>query len=257
MASCKNATLPETSGCDRDTNPTTRKVSATILITMKFPRSLFLAATLGGLAIAVPTNGLAQTITFTDATLVPITVIGPFTASGTFRTSDGSKGNYTVTYSFSGATTTTTSVYTLLSSTQTSTDTTVTTNNLDGSRIVTFSHLGFGATVPFSSTTTYPTTIQTTAATVTSPKGTSGAVGTGTYTAADGTSGTLVSLLTHGNQEVITSTEYTSAVGVRTRELRIENNGGTNQVIRTLTVDSANALTATALTLFPGRHHDK
>jgi len=165
------------------------------------------------------------------------------TARGFFQSSDGNKGTYVETYVFSNGTTTDTVVYTLNDSTETSTEMLTATTNTDGTKTIVFSDTGFGATVAFTSTTTY-----------TASKGGS-AVGTGTFTAVDGTTGVLAAVVARNRQTSITSTDFTSALGVISREVRLEEKGGGGDVVKTLEVDATGTLTTATITRLGGMRH--
>ncbi len=165
------------------------------------------------------------------------------TVTGTFTSSDGNKGTYVETYTIVGTVATDTIVYTSTTLSETSTETLTTTTNTDGTKVVVFSDLGFGATVAFTSTITYGI-------------GTSGnAVGTGTFVAVDGTTGTLTAILAKNGQTSITSIAFTSALGVLTREVRLEENGNGCDTDTILDVDAAGVLTVTTIARLGGMHH--
>ena len=95
--------------------------------------------------------------------------------------------------------------------------TTTTTTNPDGTTTVVFSDLDFGATVAFTSTTTYSAPVN------------GSAIGTGTFTAVDGTTGNLTSVTTRTGQADANSINFTSAAGALTRQLRLEERGWTRR----------------------------
>ena len=216
---------------------------------MKIQRSILVLTTVGGLALASPLASRAETSTHSSSTSQDRT------ASGSFRLSDGTVGTYVDTLTVADNVSTDKVVYTATSASGTSTVTTVTTLNTDGSRLVVYTDLGFGATVPFTSTTTFAACVTASASTGGHGNMTAGSIGTGTYTAADGTAGTLVSLLTRDGQDTILSTDYTSAAGVLTRELRLTSQGPGSLTIRTLSATAANVLTVTTLSRFSDDHH--
>ena len=216
---------------------------------MKIPIKPILPFTFAGcLATAslfAVTGSHAQTATPT-ATASPSGTPTPtdHTAKGQFRDSSGNSGTFVETFTVADDVTTDTVVYTLSSdSTQTSTETLTTTTNTDGTKTVVYSDLGFGATAAFTSTTTYAA----------STKGV--AAGTGTFTAADGTTGTLIALSIHNGPTSITNTDFTSAAGAVTREVRLEEKGGGGDSVKTVDVDAAGTVTVTTVTRFGGMHH--
>ncbi len=165
------------------------------------------------------------------------------TVSGTFTFSDGNKGTYVETYTVVGVVATDTTVYTSTTLSETSTETLTTTTNTDGTKIVVFSDLGFGATVAFTSTITYAASTD------------GNAVGTGTFVSVDGTVGTLTAVLAKDGQTSITSINFTSALGVLTREVRLEDNGNGCDTDKILDVDAAGVLTVTTIARLGGMHH--
>lgn len=162
--------------------------------------------------------------------------------SGQFKSSDGDAGTFIETYTVADPVTTDTIIYTMTDSTTTRTETLTTTANSDGTKTVTVNELGFGDTTAFTSTTTFAAS-----------KGGS-AVGTGIYTAADGTTGVLAVVIARNGQTSITSTDFTSATGILTREIRLEEKGQ-GDTVKTLNVDASGALTVTTITRFGGMHH--
>ena len=167
------------------------------------------------------------------------------TASGNFQTGDGSKGTYTETFTVSGAVTTDTVVYTLTSSAETSTVTTTTTANTDGTQTVEFSDLAFGATTAFTSTTNY------------TPDSSGDAVGTGTFTAADGTTGTLTAVKVRAEHVNTTSFNFTNTAGALTRQVRLEERGGPGDLLKVADVDVLGTLTTTTIMRFDDARHPR
>ena len=165
------------------------------------------------------------------------------TASGNFQTGDGSKGTYTETFTVSGAVTTDTVVYTLTSSAETSTVTTTTTVNTDGTQTVEFSDQAFGAATAFTSTTNYTL------------DSSGDAAGTGTFAAADGTTGTLTALKVRGEHVSTTSLNFTSTAGALTRQVRLEARGGPGDLLKVADVDVLGTLTTTTILRFDDAHH--
>ena len=165
------------------------------------------------------------------------------TVNGQFRSSDGSSGTFVETFTVADAVTTDTIVYALTDGTTTSTETLTTTANADGTKTVVYSDLAFGASTAFTSTTTY-----------TAAQGGS-AVGTGTFTAADGTTGVLAAVSARNGHNSIVSTDFTSVTGVLTREVRLEEMANPGDVVKLLEVDAAGVLTTTTVTRFGGMHH--
>lgn len=106
-----------------------------------------------------------------------------------------------------------------------------------------FNELGFGATAAFTSTTSF-----------TSVKGGS-AVGTGVFTATNGTSEVLATVVARNGQTSIISTDFTSTAGVLTRQVRLEEKGDGDDVVETFDVDATGTLTESIITLFGGMHH--
>ena len=164
-------------------------------------------------------------------------------ASGNFQTGDGRKGTYSETFTVSGSVTTDTVVYTLTSSAETSTVTTTTTANTDGTQTVEFSNLGFGATTAFASTTNYTL------------DGSGDAVGTGTFTAADGTTGALTAVRVRAEHVSTTSFNFTSTAGALTRQVRLEARGGPGDLLKVADVDVLGTLTTTTILRSDDAHH--
>ena len=162
--------------------------------------------------------------------------------SGRFQTSAGLKGSYEETFTVADSVATDTVVYTSADGTETSTVTTTTTANTDGTTTVAFSDLDFGATVAFTSTTTYSAPVD------------GSAIGTGTFTAVDGTTGTLVSVTTRTGQANVNSISFTSAAGALTRQVRLEEHGGPGDTLKVADVDVLGTLTSTTMLRFDGRH---
>lgn len=202
------------------------KIHSTPFLALAFTGCLLTA----GLSSASPAS--AATSTSKDRTI-----------SGTFTSSDGNKGTYVETYTVVGAVATDTIVYTSTTLSETSTETLTTTTNTDGTKTVVFSKLGFGATVAFTSTITY----------ITSTGG--NAVGTGTFVAVDGTVGTVTAVLAKNGQTSITSIDFTSALGVLTREVRLEENSNGCDTDKILDVDASGVLTVTTIARLGGMHH--
>ncbi len=207
-------------------------------------RPLFTLALTGCLAASLST---APTASAQTATPTPTVTATPTptdrTANGQFHDSNGNQGTYVETFTVADDVATDTIVYTLSGSTGTRTETLTTTTNTDGTKTVVFSDLGFGATVAFTSTTTY-----------TVGKGGS-AVGSGTFTAADGTTGVLAAVVAHNGQTSITSTDFTSTAGVLTREVRLEEKANGSDTEKVLEVDGSGTLTTVTTTRFGGMHH--
>ena len=164
------------------------------------------------------------------------------TTSGSFQTSAGIKGSYEETFTVAGLVVTDTVVYTSADGTETSTVTTTTTTNPDGTTTVVFSDLDFGATVAFTSTTTYSAPVN------------GSAIGTGTFTAVDGTTGNLTSVTTRTGQADANSINFTSAAGALTRQLRLEERGGPGDTLKVVDVDVLGTLTSTTMSRFDGMH---
>ena len=81
------------------------------------------------------------------------------------------------------------------------------------------------------------------------------AVGTGAYTAADGTTGVLAAVTARNRLTSITSMDFTSAAGVVTRQVRLEEKGEGSDAVKMFVVDASGTLTATTSTRFGGMHH--
>lgn len=163
-----------------------------------------------------PFSAFALTIAaFTALSLAPTDASAQSditTIRGDFKDSNGNKGTYVATITKDGTSTTEQVVFTRKSDQATSTDTTTTVKNTDGSRTVNFSHNNFGATAQFTS-----------AKTVT-PEKHGQAYGTGTYTTAEGVSGTVTTLESGiGGTTAVNSTRA-SANGT-TIELRLRESG--------------------------------
>ena len=124
----------------------------------------------------------------------------------------------------------------------TSTITTTTTTNTDGSKVVVFSDLDFGATVASAFTINLAVPVSGSAA------------GTGTFTLPTGTAGTLTALRFSVGGEEVTSLTLTSALGVVTTEVLIAGTSGCS-ADELLSVSAANALTVTTIKLSAGSHH--
>ena len=173
--------------------------------------------------------------------------------NGNFRYNDGtttSAGTFVETHATSGTTTTDTVVYTLTSTGATSTDTTATTTNTDESKTVVYTHTAFGATASFAATVTFPayTTTRTTNRGSTITRTSASPYGTGTFTAADGTTGTLTTIVADG----IEATDLNDATTGLTRELREDGDGFASS--KTYSVSPAGVVTITSLTRFSGSH---
>ncbi len=208
---------------------------------MKKPSLLFTLALAGYLAAAGPSLplALAQTTTTTHN----------YAISGGFRSSDGTAGTYVETRFNNGTSTTDTIVYTSTDATTTGTDTTVTTLNADDSKTVVFTHVALGTTAPFTSTTTFAAlTTTATYAGGTTTRTSPSPYGTGTFTAEDGTTGTLTTFVADG----IASTDYVNATLGLTRVFREEGSDGRRNSIKILSVSPAGVLTTTTLTLNRG-----
>lgn len=149
------------------------------------------------------------------------------TITGRFKFKDGNKGTFVTTTTKSDTGDTELTVYTRSSDQDTSTDTTVTTDNADGTKLVTYSHNDFGATAQFTSTKTV------------TPEKYGEAYSTGTYTTADGISGVLSTLETSIGNIVAVNATYTTATGV-SRDLRLKDSelGFTAEKIITIQPDS-------------------
>ncbi len=132
------------------------------------------------------------------------------TVKGDFRSSDGNSGTYVATIAVNGEVTTETVVYTRSSDQETSTDITTTTKDpADKSRTISYSHTDYGSTAEFTSNKT-----------IAKVKG--GFSGSGTYTTAAGTTGTLTSLESSASGVSAKTTTYTSSAGKVTTNLRLE-----------------------------------
>ena len=163
-----------------------------------------------------------------------------YTISGQF-TETGYSGTYVETHTVVTDVTTDTLVLTATTA-AVSTITTTTTTNTDGSKIVVFSDLGFGASVASTFTVDLAAPVS------------GSAVGTGTFILSGGTTGTLKALrFTVGGEEV-TSLVLTSLTGVVSEDVLISGGAGC-AADEILSVSAANALTVTSLKLSAGSHH--
>ena len=202
---------------------------------MKTPPSSLLILTLAGCfaathpCAAVPSSSSASTTQ-------------DHTTSGSFQTSAGIKGTHEETFTVADSVATDTVVYTSADGTEASTVTTTTKTNTDGTSTVVFSDLDFGATVTFISTTTYSAPVD------------GSAIGTGTFTAVDGTTGTLTSITTRTGQANVNSINFTSTAGALTRQVRLEERGGPADTLKVADVDVLGTLTSTAMSRFEGMH---
>ena len=191
-------------------------------------------------------TGCLATIHWSSAatsTTTPTTTTPGHTSSGDFQTSAGIKGSYEETFAIADSVVTDTVVYTSADGTETSTVATTTTTNTDDTTTVVFSDLDFGATVAFTSTTTYSAPVD------------NSTIGTGTYAAADGTTGTLTAIITRTGQANVTSINFTSAAGALTRQVRLEERGGPGDTLKVVDVDVLGTLTSTTLSRFDDMHH--
>ena len=168
-----------------------------------------------------------------------------YTIAGNFTTT-GYSGTYVDTHAVVGDVTTDTLVLTATASSTTaaatSTITTTTTTNTDGSKVVVFSDLDFGATVASTFTIDLAAPVSHSAA------------GTGTFTLSSGTTGTLTALRFSLGGEEVTSLDLTSAAGVVTEEVLLSGTSGC-AADELLSVSAANALTVTSIKLSAGSHH--
>lgn len=167
------------------------------------------------------------------------TTSADYTLSGSF-TETGYSGTYVETHTVVGDVTTDTIVLTSTAAT-TSTITTTTTTNTDGSKVVVFSDLAFGATVASVFTADLAAPVS------------GSAVGLGTFTLSGGTAGTLRAVRFSVGGEEITSLTLTSALGVVTQEVFIAGADGCARD-EVLSVSAADALTVTSLKL-TGKTH--
>lgn len=124
------------------------------------------------------------------------------TIIGAFKFNDGNKGTYVTTITKTDTADTEVTVFTRVSDKATSTDTTVTTDNSDGTKLVTYSHNDFGATALYTSSKTV------------TPEKHGEAYGTGTFTNAAGVSGSLATLETKIGNINAASETYTTSTGI-------------------------------------------
>ncbi len=168
---------------------------------------------------------------------------GSYTISGDFTTSTGYSGTYVDTRAVvSDVTTDTLVLISTALTASTSTITTTTTTNTDGSKILVFSDLDFGASVANIFTINLAVPVSGSAA------------GTGTFTLPIGTAGTLTALQFAVGGEEVTSLALTSALGVTTTEVLISGTSGC-AADELLSLSAANALTVTSIKLSAGSHH--
>lgn len=160
---------------------------------------------------------------------------GGKTLKGTFHSSDGVSGKFVDTIEVNGATTTEKRVLTRKSDGATSTDTTVTTKTSDTSETVVYTHVGYGTSATYTSTKT-----------VTKVKG--GATGLGTYTDANGVSGTLKSLDTTSGLTDISATQATDANNAVTTDLHTQETDADRGLIKDITVAPDGTVSSTVST---------
>jgi hypothetical protein len=158
------------------------------------------------------------------------------TRKGAFKSTDGNRGTFIETVVTNGDTKTDTFVYTRGSDKETSTDITTTTDVSATSHTVSYSHTDYGSTTPFVSKKT-----------VDEVKG--GNFGTGTYTNADGVSGTFRTLETSAGSVSVVSAAYIPSTGAGTNDLRVEEDTLGFKVVRTLSVDPAGTTSSITNTL--------
>ena len=201
-------------------------------------RSHLLAAALTGCLAAgnlvAVSSAVAQTTTATTTR--------DRTTTGNYRSTDGTAGTYIETFSLAGKVSTDKIVYTPTGSTETITDLMVVTVNADGTKTSVTTQFALGATTP--STFTVAVSAQVHGA----------AAGTGTFTLADGTAGTLTALVYKAGPANLTSLDLASAAGL-TRVLRSEERGNGGDSDTLVTVTPAGTLTSVTLIRFGGMHH--
>ncbi len=204
-----------------------------------------LAILAASLALA-PTRVSAQDLTGSISTVFatssePLTTVYPVvqTRSGNFKSTDGTSGTFVNTITTSSATTKSdVVVFTRSSDGKTKTDTTNTTTNGDGSREVAYSSVDYGATAPFTSSKT-----------VTKEKH-GQFVGTGNFTTADGTSGTLTTLETKAETVNVVSAVYNNSTTGITNDLRLEDDGFGFVTAKHLSLDPTGKLTVEVTTRY-------
>ena len=192
-----------------------------------------------------PTRGSAQSITTTVGTVAvgPVESLTTYpviqTRSGNFKSTDGNSGTFVNTITTTSPTTKgDVVVFTRSSDGKTKTETTNTTINGDGSREVAYSSVDYGATAPFTSNKT-----------ITKEKH-GQFVGTGNFTTADGTSGTLTTLETKAETVNVVSAVYNNATTGITNDLRLEDDGFGFVTTKHLNLDPTGKLTVFVTTRY-------
>lgn len=166
--------------------------------------------------------------------------------SGSYTSSDNTTGTFVETRTVSGAVTTDQIVYTQDTTALISTDTAVVTLNTDGSATLAFTHLGFGSTVPFTSTLAFAaTSVTVNGTTKTFP----GSYGVGTYTYASGAVGVLSTFVTSGPQGTVAATDLLGDTTGLTRELLSVQGCNGSITIKTIRVTEDGTLTTITVTL--------
>ena len=192
-----------------------------------------------------------------DAGVLVTTPAFSGTVFGKFWLDDGqtlTTGKYEQTHLSSGSTESDTIVYTDAATGATRTDSTVTTINADfsspvASTTVVYTHTDFGATASYTATTTFPVRFATAIPPVTLQPGFfsipagQASYGTGTFTAADGSTGTLTTFATGS----VTSTDRNSTTTGLTRVLSVKAVDGRRVTETTNTVGADGVLTTVTL----------
>lgn len=183
------------------------------------PMKITLSTKFLPLALGVTALGFSAGSLLADEPVYPVV----HTTSGVYKNSNGEGGTFVETVTKNSADSTSdVIVYTRGSDQATSTDTRNVTKNGDGTKTVDYRSTQFGSTAAFASHKT-----------ITREKN-GQFVGTGTYTTADGTTGTLTTLESQAETVNVVSAVYRSTDDAITNDLRLEDSEPLFHVVKTI-----------------------